>query len=253
MHQLLKRQLKKYAPFTGEEPPAEWRAFLDAVNAAYDQADADRLMIERSLELSSFEIGAKARQVEEAKAALERSNEEFKKLAMTDELTGLYSRRFLFDALRHAVKATTRGAPRGVACLLADLDRFKSINDTKGHLVGDETLRTTAKALRGCTRETDAVGRFGGEEFVAVLSDVDAAGAKMVAEKMRAAVELTCPTTVSIGISHTEVLSLEVLRSAAGLEEVVRRLLSEADIAMYASKRAGRNRITAYTDALKSA
>ena len=88
---------------------------------------------------------------------------------MTDELTGVYSRRFLFDSLRRALKSTTR-ASACVACLLVDVDHFKSINDTRGHLEGDRVLRHIARTIASSVRDTDLVARYGGEEFAVVLT-----------------------------------------------------------------------------------
>lgn len=181
---------------------------------------------------------------------INRSQRQLRRLAMTDELTGLFSRRFLFDALRRAVKSSNRTRPGGVACLLADIDHFKKINDSLGHLAGDSTLKLVANTLRSCMRETDVIGRFGGEEFVVILADVDQAGAMVAGEKLRAAVQAKCPTTISIGVSLTETVTLEVLRKERALDDIVQRLVHEADLAMYASKSAGRNRVTVYTPAL---
>lgn len=181
---------------------------------------------------------------------INRSQRLLRRMAITDELTGLFSRRFIFDALRRSVKSTQRTRPGGVACLFGDLDHFKKVNDTQGHLVGDETLRKAAAAMKKCTRETDVVGRLGGDEFVSILYDVDEKGATAVAEKIRTAVQQACTTTISIGIAIAETVPLDVLRKERALDEVVQRLLHQADVAMYASKGAGRNRVTVYTPEL---
>lgn len=178
---------------------------------------------------------------------ISRAQRQLRRVAMTDELTGLFSRRSLFDALRRVVKSVQRAAPGGVACLLLDLDHFKSVNDTLGHLQGDEALKKVAKVVKECTRETDICGRFGGEEFVIVLPDIDESGARVVAEKVRAAIEKDCSTTVSIGVSIVGPVSLDVLRRGRELDEVVQRLIHEADLAMYASKSAGRNQVTFFS------
>ncbi len=178
---------------------------------------------------------------------INRSQRQLRKIAMTDELTGLFSRRFLFDSLRRAVKSTGRTRDqRGVACLLADLDHFKRINDTLGHLKGDEALRAVAGVITKTIRETDIAGRFGGEEFVIVLCDADAAGAAQVGENIRAAVEKSCPVTLSVGVALVPPLSLSELRSSRAMDAIVEKLVHQADTAMYASKAAGRNRVTVW-------
>ncbi|MGE5182089.1 MAG: diguanylate cyclase [Acidobacteriota bacterium] len=181
---------------------------------------------------------------------IHRAQRQLRRIAMTDELTGLFSRRFLFDSLRRVVKASTRKRPGSIACLLCDLDHFKAINDVHGHIAGDEALRKVADVIRKATRETDIVGRFGGEEFVIILTDSDEAGAMTVAEKIRTAVEREAATTVSIGVTVLTPGDGELLRRESVLEELVRTILHRADTAMYASKRAGRNRVTLWTDEL---
>lgn len=179
-----------------------------------------------------------------------RSQRRLKHIAMTDELTGLFSRRYLFDALRRVVKSVQRASPRGVACLLLDLDHFKTVNDTLGHLEGDEALKKVAAVIRSATRESDICGRFGGEEFVVVLADVDESGARVAAEKIRAAIERQCAVSVSIGVALAGPVTLETLRRERALDDVVQKLVHDADLAMYASKAAGRNRVTFFTPAL---
>lgn len=183
---------------------------------------------------------------------IRRSQRQMHKMAMTDELTGLFSRRFLFEALRRSVKSSTRARPDGVACLVTDLDHFKAINDTHGHLKGDEALRQVADTIRRVVRETDVVSRFGGEEFVVVLPDTDMQSAAVVAEKIRLEVHRSCMTTISIGVAYLEPLSLQVLRSSRATDTAVETLLKRADTAMYASKHAGRNRVTLWEEALSS-
>jgi len=129
---------------------------------------------------------------------------------------------------------------RPLSCLMLDLDHFKSINDRHGHAAGDEVLRAAAKACRDSVRELDLLGRFGGEELVALLPETEASiAASVVAERIRRTVEALCvkagehtvTVTVSIGVADNA--------SAGSLEE----LLAAADRALYAAKRLGRNRV----------
>jgi len=181
---------------------------------------------------------------------IHRTQRQLRKLAMTDELTGLFSRRFLFDSLRRTVKAASRSHPGAVSCLLCDLDHFKTINDLQGHIAGDAVLREAAERIRQSTRESDIVGRFGGEEFIAILPDTTLDGALVVAEKIRASVEADCATTVSIGVAVLEPVDGEELRREPVLDDALRMIIHRADTAMYASKRAGRNRVTAWREDL---
>ena len=172
-----------------------------------------------------------------------RGHARLRRHAMTDELTGVYTRRFLFDSLRVALKSTTRSSAC-VACLLADVDHFKSINDSKGHLEGDRVLRQIARTIASSVRDTDLVARYGGEEFAIILTQTDLEGALEVAEKIRTAVSEQCPpVTISIGASAICDPGVAAVSDPQEMEELVTRLLRGADTAVYAAKSAGRNRV----------
>jgi two-component system cell cycle response regulator len=158
-------------------------------------------------------------------------------MALTDPLTGLYNQRYLLRHLRGLLAGD--GAPE-IALVVIDVDRFKSINDSYGHAAGDRTLKAVADTLRAHTRMFDSVGRHGGDEFVVVMPGTSAVDAASAAERLRSAVaELVVDpecgppqVTISIGLSCT-----------AGKEMTAEALLVEADAALYAAKRAGRNRV----------
>ncbi|TCV90315.1 bifunctional diguanylate cyclase/phosphodiesterase [Sulfurirhabdus autotrophica] len=175
-------------------------------------------------------------------------------MAFYDALTQLPNRRLLMDRLNQALATSTRNGQYG-AVLFIDLDRFKTINDTKGHEIGDLLLIEVAKRLQYCVREGDTVSRLGGDEFLVVLetlsTDTDEAAiqAEMVAEKIRATLsepymlkERSCYTTSSIGIilftSH---------------QENPDDLLRYADTAMYQAKTSGRNTIRFYDASMQLA
>ena len=157
--------------------------------------------------------------------------------AMTDALTGLPNRRAM-DAQLRAVQARARRHGGDWSVLMADLDRFKHVNDTWGHAVGDEVLVQLAARLREAVRAEDFVARWGGEEFLVLLQDADAPTARRVAEKIRVGVgglpfatsAGDLPVTLSLGVAQS--------RGEARLEDVV----SRADQALYEAKRGGRNR-----------
>ncbi len=159
--------------------------------------------------------------------------------AMVDPLTGIANRRsFLQDAAQLAKRHSAN--PRPTAVLLIDLDHFKSINDRFGHALGDRALEIFAEAARHSMRSSDLLGRLGGEEFAAVLSDTSRDKAVAVAERIRAsfaqaALEVDnrpLGATVSIGLVHCEGAALDVPE-----------LLAQADQALYFAKENGRNRV----------
>lgn len=169
--------------------------------------------------------------------ALER---ELHRDARTDALTGLANRRAMEEHGPLELKRAQRTATP-VSVILCDIDHFKHINDRHGHETGDKVLRTTAEVLRAALRETDALGRWGGEEFIAVLSDTDTRAASEVAERMRQAVGSTAfagvPTgaTISAGVSTVH----EVQSATTAWES----LIKEADLRLYQAKKEGRNRV----------
>ena len=160
--------------------------------------------------------------------------------ARTDHLTGLDNRRAMQERGRREVKLSARtGAP--VSVILCDLDHFKNINDEYGHEAGDEALVTVAQVLRAALRESDALGRWGGEEFIAVLPATTAAGAGDVAERMRLAIE----ATTFDDLDHSATISLGVATSQDVNDPTLEwdLLIKEADQRLYRAKREGRNRV----------
>jgi len=168
-----------------------------------------------------------------------------KALATTDPLTGLANRIKLWDALEQArLGAEHDQAPFVVA--LADVDHFKTINDTHGHDVGDAALRQVAQLLSTTLREKDLVGRWGGEEFLCLLPDTSLETGLAVCERMRAAIE-----TARVRSSDLEI-AVTITIGVAGLEpgERVEVCIKRADSALYRGKHTGRNRIVAAEGAL---
>lgn len=166
----------------------------------------------------------------------ERAHLKLSRLADTDPLTGLANRRGLFAAMSQRIGLSPSRSR--CAILLADIDHFKSINDTYGHDGGDAALVGVAERLRGVMRKDDLVARWGGEEFLVVLDEADSALA--VAERLRRSTAGQ-PFTVN-GAPVTVTISIGVSLVAAG-EERIDAALSRADTALYAAKKAGRNRV----------
>jgi two-component system cell cycle response regulator len=155
-------------------------------------------------------------------------------LAYSDELTRLYNRRFLGRQLSALVRSATRHA-RTLSLVLVDIDRFKAINDSHGHARGDAVLARVAARLVQVLREEDYAGRWGGEEFLVLLPDVDESGAQATAERLRESV------------SGRPVAGLRVTVSAGCATWVPGEspddLLRRADAALYAAKRGGRDQV----------
>ncbi len=159
-----------------------------------------------------------------------------------DSLTGVYNRRFLLEALDKEVARCSRyGEPIGL--LFVDVDGFKPLNDTWGHLVGDEVLRQVAEVLGETLRAADILARFGGEEFVILPNHPFNTGLVQLAERLRQAVEDMRVQTDSGPVSVTVSVGCTLAVPLRNETHLARQLLAAADAAMYEAKQLGRNRI----------
>lgn len=176
-------------------------------------------------------------------------HEETVALSLTDALTGAPNRRFLFSRLEMEVARANRFGNQ-VSVLMIDIDHFKKLNDTAGHRTGDLVLRQVYERMAKLIRRVDTLARYGGEEFMVLLAQVPKAEATEVAEKLRRAVAdanleagIGLPTgkvTISVGVANLPVDAVEL-----------ERLVDCADSALYASKRGGRDRVTAYAPGME--
>ena len=179
---------------------------------------------------------------------LVRAREIMREQSRKDSLTQLCTRATVLELLKHELDrsqrdSVDRDAP--VSVVLADLDHFKHINDTYGHLAGDAVLRETARRMREAIRPYDNIGRYGGEEFLLVLSNCDTIGAATIAERLRHAVkkdtivlaEGTVSVTLSVGVA------------TSGMVQDAETLVGAADAALYRAKRSGRDRVEVATAA----
>lgn len=160
--------------------------------------------------------------------------------ATHDQLTGVWNRAGIRDILQREC-ARLRRTGRSVGVVLADLDHFKRVNDTHGHLAGDQVLREIAQRMQGSVRAYDSIGRYGGEEFVIILPDCHADAAFLQAERLRSVVSGRTVRAGNVSIAVT--LSLGVAASAQTGCEDCESLLQAADSALYRAKAAGRDRI----------
>jgi len=172
---------------------------------------------------------------------LEQAHQELRRLAVTDELTGAANRRHFLQQAGERL-ASSRTATHPMSVLLLDLDDFKRINDSHGHLVGDEVLRLLVRVCQSLCRREDLFARFGGEEFAYLLPDTSEAEAAGVAARV---VEEVAGTPLAIGGC---VIRVTVSIGGATLgpgDKGLTDLLARADQALYSAKRAGKNRAVA--------
>jgi two-component system cell cycle response regulator len=179
---------------------------------------------------------------------LYRANMKLEQMAITDGLTGCYNRRYLMHQLEREVVTNVRYRIP-FAVFLFDIDLFKAVNDTFGHLVGDEVIRRTAEVVRASLRRTDILARYGGEEFTVYLPHTNRIQAEMLAQRIRKAVE-TNLIPAGDGSHITVTISMGVLtveeQTEAGIDNpksYLRELFAKADAALYRAKESGRNRI----------
>jgi len=166
------------------------------------------------------------------------AREELRFRATHDVLTGVSNRGAVMDALQNEMARQVREL-RSFGVILVDLDHFKNINDSYGHLCGDEVLQVVTRRMKECIRPYDVLGRYGGEEFLIVASAADKNGTMTLAERVRSAIEATPIMTQAGEIRVTASLGTAV--STPALNGDVQKLLRLADRALYAAKDKGRN------------
>ncbi len=173
--------------------------------------------------------------------ALSKANEDLLVMASTDALTKVYNRGYLFEVGSQQLSSARRNK-RPLSVIILDVDHFKAINDTYGHSTGDAVLKSLASLCSDAMRESDIFGRYGGEEFVAILPETDLEGAMILAERMRKSIEelkvdgpiASVAVTISLGVT-TAVLK----------DDEIAHTINRADEALYQAKHQGRNRVMA--------
>ena len=167
--------------------------------------------------------------------------QETQKQAITDELTKLYSRRYFMEILRKEISKAKRNAAT-FSLVMFDVDRFKSVNDTFGHLVGDDVLRKLSHELSANTRQEDVLARYGGEEFIVMLPGINVRDAMFVAEKLRNAVK----KNVSVDVDGKSSRHITISGGVSCYPECgcsIEEIIDSADKALYAAKHNGRDKI----------
>jgi diguanylate cyclase (GGDEF)-like protein len=170
---------------------------------------------------------------------LEQSRQEIRSLAITDDLTQIFNRRYFFELAGRELERTRRNG-RSLAIILFDVDNFKLINDSLGHMAGDLVLQEMCKACQSVVRPYDVFARFGGEEFIVLLPDCDEPRARTFAERLR---QLICDQ----GVRYNDVsMQITVSVGVAVFDpnrDKLDDLISRADNALYKAKNFGKNRL----------
>jgi len=183
-------------------------------------------------------ISSLRRELSVSRRKLQSSLSVIREMAIHDDLTGFFNRTHLMDLIETEINRSIRSGDV-FSLAMIDIDKFKNINDTYGHQTGDYVLKTFASVLRSVLRKTDFCGRYGGEEFLVVLTQTDLQAAQIFAERIRDCVEKSLfpslgpdsKVTVSIGLT------------AYKMQENIERTIARADEALYRAKNGGRNRV----------
>ncbi|MGO1693850.1 MAG: diguanylate cyclase [Marinobacter sp.] len=171
------------------------------------------------------------------KRALERANEQLAKLSMTDRLTGLLNRG-TWENLVDAEFERFRRYGQATSLVMFDIDFFKKVNDNHGHLAGDEVIKHTADTAKSNLRQSDSIGRYGGEEFGIVLPETDAEGARIICERIRESIEQSVVQTSAAPVRYTVSVGIAQLTDKPKNHM---KWMQQADEALYAAKKSGRN------------
>lgn len=199
----------------------------------------------------------KVKRLEEENEALKKRNMELEKISMTDELTQLHTRSYFDDKMLQTVDEAIRYG-KDFSLMFVDLDNFKLLNDKMGHQAGDEALKMVGKIIHETLRPSDVKCRYGGEELVIILPEIDKNEAHIAAERLRKAIANKLKPhlreqygdsanaqmcTASIGV--TSYLDGEE-RDEKDQAKVIKALIKEADFSMYQAKKSGRNQVSVY-------
>lgn len=217
------------------------KSLVKALNSGADDYIKKPYNVDELLARIKVQIRTRNLQLElkEKNDELEKAYDKIKELAVIDSLTGAHNRAYIKDYL-DKINDEYDSTSYRLSCFMIDIDNFKKVNDTFGHLVGDEVLKNVAKVCKEIVGDNGAVIRFGGEEFLIIIhKDID--NAKNIAEDIRAncskSVVEDCKYTISIGVCNFNIIKLNYLND-------FQKGLQEADRMLYISKNNGKNRVT---------
>ncbi|MFZ5986531.1 MAG: GGDEF domain-containing response regulator [Bacillota bacterium] len=187
------------------------------------------------------------KELEEKNKELMEKNTLLEQMAITDSLTGLFNKGYVLERLESEIQRAAR-YNEAISLIIIDIDHFKEVNDTYGHLMGDKLIKEISEEITSSVRDVDIVGRYGGDELMVICPNTDINGAKILAERIRSNIhnhkfELKgeiVPITVSLGVSS----AAPSLYTKADSDIV--RIIGEADIALYRAKSSSRNKVEAY-------
>jgi len=174
---------------------------------------------------------------------LRTANEENRRLSITDPLTGAHNRRFLMEQLPREIERAARYG-RQLSVVMCDIDHFKKINDTHGHIIGDEVLKSFVAGLQRTVRACDWVARYGGEEFIVVLPETNVENAAVAAEHLRSHAAAAAFTAAGEPFTVTASFGVSGWKDVVPQGQTLDALIGRCDSGVYASKAAGRNRVT---------
>jgi len=226
----------------------EFSNSFNAMVIQLDQTLQELVKKDTELSLANEELLKEIVIRKKTEAALRKSEEALQILATMDPLTGLFNRRHFNQIAEKEIRRTIRYA-RPLAVLMFDIDFFKRVNDTFGHAGGDLVLKSVARIALETVRTTDIIGRYGGEEFVVLLPETPAAKATILAERLRSRIEASTVSMAGRPITVTASFGISDYPHTTGSktpEAVLAEFINYADLALYASKDSGRNRVTLY-------
>ena len=198
------------------------------------------------IERTNEELRVTVEALEASQGEIRRQNDQLVVMATRDPLTHCLNRRALVDALYEEFEHA-KDAQAPLSCIMADIDKFKSVNDTFGHVVGDKVIQVVAQTLRDHLRTIDIIGRYGGEEFCIVLPGASLEDAVVSAERLRRAIEDSVPPD-EMAEAGARVTSSFGVATVKDWDALPMEVVDEADGALYTSKENGRNRVTAATE-----
>lgn len=196
---------------------------------------------------TQFRILSMQKELENKNKELIQKNILLEKLAITDSLTGLYNRGHVLNRLKSEILRSAR-YKESLSFMMIDIDHFKNINDSYGHLTGDAILKIISNVIKNSVRDIDIVGRYGGEEFIVICPNTDSIGASVVAERIRKNALRTCLeyNSKKISASLSIGLSSSIPKLHVNIDAFINKQINDADIALYKAKTEGRNKVVIF-------